>query len=306
MDPAEFERVEHELHESYLNIQQSGRWLESPYSISFETLSNCNAACTFCPYPELDRIGTKLDDAVIYGALDEVADGPGPHPARVMLFRVNEMFLDPRLFDFLSYVNRRLPRTRIPLFTNGSTLSDKIVDRVLALSNVPFLVVSLNDHRPVEYEATMALPFDRTLDRLRRLQQRKRAAEFEFNVVLSRVGDGTPTDRAFIEWVKTHFPEFVGSCSAQVTWVGGYPGRQYVRAPRAGCSQWFGINILADGRESFCCIDAHGVTEGMNLNRHRLLEIYNQPWRRTLRETALRRSEVAECRSCAHGVSEWA
>ena len=36
-----------------------------PRHVHLETLAVCNAACHFCPYPTLDRKGTRLSSSVI-------------------------------------------------------------------------------------------------------------------------------------------------------------------------------------------------------------------------------------------------
>ena len=40
-------------------------YLDYPREVTIETLALCNAACEFCPYPDLERQGTRMSDALV-------------------------------------------------------------------------------------------------------------------------------------------------------------------------------------------------------------------------------------------------
>lgn len=194
------EQREKAVHDGYLAIQNDKTWLDHPCSVSLETYSKCNAACTFCPYPGLDRIGQKLDDKVVYRIIDELA--AGVHPNLISMAKINEPLLDTRFFDFCAYINEKLPETGIALFSNGSTLHEKMINRLIGVKNLRFLVISLNDHRPAEYEASMKISYEKTMRRVRPLHERKVQGEIPFPIALTRVGDGTAADQDFIRFLN--------------------------------------------------------------------------------------------------------
>ena len=39
--------------------------LDFPAIVHLETQANCNASCNFCPYPSLERKGTRMSDELI-------------------------------------------------------------------------------------------------------------------------------------------------------------------------------------------------------------------------------------------------
>lgn len=39
-----------------------------------ETISVCNATCTFCPYVELDRIGTRMSDDLLQKVIADLTE----------------------------------------------------------------------------------------------------------------------------------------------------------------------------------------------------------------------------------------
>ncbi|MFC4669483.1 hypothetical protein ACFO5X_13050 [Seohaeicola nanhaiensis] len=95
----------------YANLREGDKWLDSPMIVSIETYAKSNAACTFCPYPDLERQGTRLDRYRVLALIDAVAGFARP-PARLNLSRVNEPLLDPsdrHDQDFLDWCAREFP-----------------------------------------------------------------------------------------------------------------------------------------------------------------------------------------------------
>ena len=145
------------------------RYLDQPNEVSLETLALCNAACTFCPYPTLERKGTRLSDEIIDKLVREMATWRIPFT--LAPFKVNEPLLDSRTIPLCERINRDVPLARLRIFTNGSPLTQEKIDGIAKLKNVVHLWISLNDHRADEYEKLMGLNFDRTSKRLDNIQK---------------------------------------------------------------------------------------------------------------------------------------
>ena len=281
-----------------LSALRNGLYLDFPFTISLETLSLCNAACDFCPYPTLERKGESLPDALIEKILNDMADVKERPPFRVNLSRVNEPFLDRRVLEIASEIDRRFPEAEHLFFSNGTPLDEKKLLALSALRRVAFLNLSVNDHRPEQYEKTMQLRFKTILARLDLIHGMKSSGVLRFPVLLSRVGDGTPADADFLEWVSRSYPLFVGSITARGDWMGAVPGN-LGGVPDVGCTQWFKLHLLANGRSAFCCIDSDGSHgQGDAASQHVIHEIYNHPSRRILRVQQFSRLDVAVCRPC--------
>jgi MoaA/NifB/PqqE/SkfB family radical SAM enzyme len=173
-------------------------WLDQPFEVSIETFSKCNATCTFCPYTQLERIGTKMPDELIdrlFGEMAEWKNGFG-----LSLFKVNEPLLDKRVLPLIERANREIPQAHPRLFSNGSTLTDVNVERIAGLKKLTHLWVSLNEYREEEYEKLMGISWKRTTENLDRLHER----DFPHPVVLSCVGNPAPEFKAYCEkrWPK--------------------------------------------------------------------------------------------------------
>ncbi|MEO1191741.1 MAG: radical SAM protein [Pseudomonadota bacterium] len=280
-------------------IAQKGLWLDTPRFVSIETYAKCNASCDFCPYPELNRIGEKLPDETVYKILDEIATFK-PLPRQLVFARVNEPFLDPRLFDFLTYASKKLRPTKLILFSNGQPVIDRTIDRLNEVRNFEKLSISFNEHRKALYEKSMGINYRITRQRLDNLHARAERGELNFQVTLSRVGLSNKGDYAFLDWCKNRYPLFPASSYARFAWTGTESKDVWVPAPDTGCTQWFSLNILADGRDAFCCIDGFGRSRA--IADHSLLELYNEPSKRALRAQITSRLEVPGCATCPHGM----
>src|SRR5258708_7756934 len=94
-------------------------YMDYPSHVHLETLAICNAACTFCPYPTLERQGTRMADELIAKVIADLAAIPRSLSFQLSPFKVNEPFLDVRLFDILAEVNERLPHAPLTLPTHA-------------------------------------------------------------------------------------------------------------------------------------------------------------------------------------------
>jgi hypothetical protein len=285
--------------ETYVEWLRTSRYLDYPLIVQLETLTLCNAACTFCQYPELTRKGDKMPDAMVHKIVDELKAMPADLPFTFTLYGVSEPFLDKRIFEHIALINRELPNAQIGLNTNGAPLTPANLDRLAEL-RIAWMGVSVNDYRKDEYERTMKIPFDRTLKVLDLLQERRASGRLGFNIGLTRAGDGSIEDLRFIRWARSTYPALTNNFTPQFVWVGHDPLRAGL-APAIGCSHWFEVAVRGNGKVSFCCIDGHIDHPRGDLTRENILDLYNAPAFRRLRATKLTRPEVPQCRTCTSG-----
>lgn len=265
------------------------RYANQPHEIALETLAQCNARCTFCPYPTLERIGERMPDELIERLIDEMATFR--HPFYFSPFKVNEPFLDKRLIPICQTFNRKVPHGILRLFTNGSALTDDNVTAVAGLQRVIHLWVSLNSHDPDEYERLMGLKFSLTTKRLDALHAR----DFPFPVVVSRVGE----DPAFREYVRERWPKFQPAQIKRDGWL-GYTEPQNSDVPQAPCTRWWELSIMATGKVALCCMDGTGEYAIGDVTRQTLLQVYNSPAYRARRVGLMARGDISPCNRCTY------
>jgi len=289
-----------EAHRSYqenVNRMRSSHFMDYPAHVHLETYALCNAACDFCPHSVLARRGVRMPDALIEKIIDDLTDVPDYVSFQLSPMKVNEPFLDHRLFDVLAQCNERLPQARLALTSNGSPINEIAIDRLAEVRNLSYLWISLNDHRQGQYEQTMGLPYQRTCERLRMLHERKARNELATRIILSRVGDGSHVDTDFCNWVAENFPLFESSVFGRGDWLGQVDTRT-AQVPNVGCIRWFDLSITATGEVAHCCMDGQAEWPIGDVRRHHVLKIYNAPRYRRLRQRMATRDGAKPCDRC--------
>jgi hypothetical protein len=285
-------------YEAWIADYMDERFMRSPRLLSIETFVKCNATCEFCPYPGSERIGQKLDIGIIRKIIDEVSDAE-VHPELFVPARINEPMFDRRMYEIFEYVGVKLPSTKITHFTNGTTLSERHIDRLCSTPNLGSINVSLNSHQADDHKRLMGISFDLVIRNLKALHNIYETRGLKFPVYLSHVGDGTFRDTEFLDWCQANFPSFKSYARARFDWLGKTYSLDVGRGP-LGCSQWFQLDFLANGREAFCCIDDDGRFGTGDAHHQNALDIYNHPVRMALRRKKLRslHPACAKCDAC--------
>lgn len=271
-------------------------YLDQPNEVSLETYALCNAACVFCPYPTLERKGTKMSDETIDSLVTQMSKFE--RPFSFSPFKLNEPLLDQRLIPMLERMNREVPQANIRIFTNGSPLTPEKVEQIAKLKNIKHLWISLNSHIPEEYEAVMGLNFERTAKRIDYLHS---LDDFPHDVMLSTVGF---PNEPFREYCYERWPKFDSMAIHRTSWL-GYVTPQERPIPDKPCARWFELSIAADGKVALCCMSSGEDKEGDftigNIHEQSLLAIYNSPKNRGKREMMWSRKALWPCKSCNYG-----
>lgn len=273
------------------------RYMDYPMMVHIETFAKCNAACSFCPYPTIERQGERMPDSLFEKIVRDLCDIPREVRFLISPLKVNEPFLDSAIFDRMAHINEKLPNAKLTLTTNASPLTRSNIDRLAGVRNLRDVWISLNDHREAEYEATMKIPYKRTMENLHRLHDMVSKGESNVRVVLSRVGDGSPADAAFVAYAQTTFPRFKTFVGVRGSWIGRVETSAPI--PNVGCARWFEMSIMANGIVAHCCMDGNGDFPIGDVKTQHVLEIYNQPHYRSLRESTVSRLDAKPCDQCS-------
>lgn len=280
--------------------------MDYPRNIAIETVGRCNATCSFCPHDQLDRRFTAMSEALFEKILDDLTAIPSDVPTRIFPNIVNEPFMDKSLFARLRRINEVLPRTALLLFTNFNVLPKDFPDQLRGIANLEEINVSFNAAIREEYEAVMGIDFERTVGHLRRLMAENREARFLARpIVLSRVSDGTSRDHSFAQDCRALFggyedgADYVTHVKARTNWLGAMHDSQSPIPHALACSAWLDINITCTGIVPLCCMDANLEHAIGDANTTNLLDIYNSPAFRGLRESETARENLDPCGTCS-------
>ena len=108
-----------------------------------------------------------MSDELIDKIITDLKKIPADVPFFIAPFKVNEPFLDKRIFSVCAKINEHLPNAQLRLFSNGSPLTKENLEKVSAIGKVAHLWISLNEIEARAYENLMQLPLDRTLAKSR-------------------------------------------------------------------------------------------------------------------------------------------
>ncbi len=288
------------LEQIKLTQLRRSQYLDYPTEVSFETQAICNAECTFCPYPTMERKGDRMSDFLIEKILNDLKEIPSNIQFTLSPFKVNEPFLDKRIFNICDTINASIPNAKLRLFTNGSPLTNEIIEKISLIKNVQHIWISLNEFEESAYEQLMGIPFYKTISKLKYLHSILDKG-FPHVVIISRVADGSSRDLKFMNFVNEKFPLFKGFLIGRNDWTGQVTSVKTNHIPPTGCSRWYELSIMASGKVALCCMDGEGKHVIGDVNTHSILEIYNNPNFRKLRQYSVNRLAAASpCSECAY------
>ena len=98
--------------------------------VEVETINKCNGVCSFCPNNRrTDKRPAQVMREDVFRKI--VTDLAAWDYNGIFFFNGNnEPFLDKSICDRIDYVRKMLPRARLEIFTNGTLLTDAILDRI--------------------------------------------------------------------------------------------------------------------------------------------------------------------------------
>jgi len=175
-----------------------------PRTVQIQTMTGCNAACVFCPYPLTVESQPKgfMKKELFEAIIDEIA---AQGVRRISPYLMNEPFLDPGMVDRLAYIKSKIPDARLVVTTNGSRLSPALVDRLIASDTLHALYISFQGVEKEPYESTMkgSMVFEQNMANVEHLIGKWQAAggRERFKIVISMVKTNRiDTDKAIAFW----------------------------------------------------------------------------------------------------------
>lgn len=268
---------------------------EYPRLVSVETTNHCNAKCVFCPNNALARDKGPMCDALFEKIIEDCREFP---LEAIEPFIQGDPFSDPQILPRLEHIRRRLPATKLRLYTNGYGMTPKMIDQMVDLG-IDHLYVSVNTLDADKYKAVMGLRLDRTLQNLAYLTDpvRKDRIARAITFRMTRLEDTTMQEQSqFLDYCRER------GVSSFIVGLFNYKGDVVsdLPVPSYGCEHVSRLDILANGRVTLCCMDQDGEYGWGDLNEHSVLELYRHEMAqryRKLHRTGQRR-EIDPCGTC--------
>jgi len=277
--------------------KKSTPYVDYPQHVAFETYAQCNAKCTFCVYPDMQRIGTLMSMTLIDKIIEDLKQIPSHIPFQLSPFGVNEPFLDKRFFEILEKITNQLPNANITITSNATPLNQINLDKLCGFK-LDYLWLSVVDHRKEVYEEKMKLNYELMLKNLDLIHKALIAGRLKTRVVASRLMESSETDRAFVEFINKRFPVFETCLWPYTNWIGRTSNHVTEQVANIPCSHWYEFRINADGIVQHCCMDGHAEFPWGDVSKQTVLEIYNSGPYRKLRLDTFSRKSIKPCDTC--------
>ena len=266
-----------------------------PRLVAVETTSFCSARCVFCPNDSLKRGKRHMSDELFESIIEQCREFPLP---AIEPFIQGDPFSDPRILPRLEMIHRRLPDTKLRLYTNGYNLTPERTDAISELG-IDHLYISLNTTDPERYKSVMGLKLERTLEHLRYLSDpvRRRRVAREITVRMVRMTDTTLEE-------QNRFLALCKELGVRSFIVGHFNYKGDIQSPlpvpNYPCEHMDRLDILADGIVTLCCMDQDGEFSWGDVNKQPLLDVYRGGVAAKYREMhwAGRRKEIHPCDTC--------
>jgi hypothetical protein len=282
------------------------KYIDFPRFVAIETVGRCNASCNFCPHESLDRKHTEMDDDLFEKIINDLQEIPPHVPIRIIPNLVNEPFMDRKIFSRLAMINERLPWATFAIFTNLNVVSSSFISDLSRIKNINSFNISFNAANEREYEYTMRIDFQRTVENVRNLMRANQEKPFLNNpITLSRVASLSDADGYYIDECKTVFSDysfgidFSARIKNRTNWLGNLTNEQSVIPKEMPCNAWFDLNIFCTGEVPHCCMDANGQYSIGDVRKSSVLEIYNDMKFKFMRERLAAREETHPCNTCS-------
>lgn len=261
--------------------------------LQLETTSVCNAACCFCPYPIMQRAKGLMPMPLFERIIADAATVPLID--RISLVGLGEPTLDRFLVQRIEAVRRSMAAIWLDVVTNGSLLTRKLIDQLIA-AGLTQLSISLNAVTREKRRAIMQLDdFDRVVEMC---HYAIAAGAGRMKVVVKGLNEKDLMEAGdlaqFAEtWGERAFLHLEGN------WAGSM---RKARIPMAeACHRALSqIMVLWDGRVSLCCFDAEGAEILGDLRTQTLREVFNGGRALEIRTAHAegRRAEIPLCAGC--------
>ena len=283
-----------------------------PEKVMVQTVSRCNAACRFCPYPTVSK---DLDQGVMEEALfRRIMDECSEHQDEVqsiMLYLMNEPLLDPNIAARINYAKKRNPQATVHILTNGSLLTDKRADALLD-SGLDWMGISVHGFSEEAYKEAMGLKRDVTYRRVDRFVERairRRGPEW-LMVTFNGGGPVTPDER---EAELHHFRElgvkrlsFFGSSISRAGNTDVVPAPQNDQV--LGCNSIWQpemLHVLYSGETILCCMDWKRQVKPGSLMGQSISELWHSAPYRAIRDIVNGQRPLPEgfpCSRCEEAI----
>lgn len=239
-----------------------------PYTIQFEGLAVCNAACVFCPVTtDMTRVRGEMSDELFHKIIKE---GKELGIRRYVPFLNGEPFLHRKIFEWLDYMEKE--KVKFLLYTNAALLNKEKIDKLLTYKHLEFINISLSAATSETHKKIMRLDnFNEVVENIKYLASKAKFGVYvSFNVIEANKHEIPLFKEMWKDITRARLNEFMN-------W-GGYKHDKLERSSDKGvfCQHLKNMYVLWDGRVCLCCFDHDGKVILGDLNKETIKQVWDK------------------------------
>ncbi|HXK62675.1 MAG TPA: radical SAM protein [Acidobacteriota bacterium] len=250
------------------------RYPDFPDQVYVELTNACNARCTICATPNMQRRRAIMSFDLFRKIIDECGRY---RVRRILPFLHGETLLVPGVLDYFRYIRRASPGSHVNLTTNGSRLNADMTEAFLQENLLDSLIISVDGADKQTFEGIrLGLDFDEIRENVlyfmkRRNEQGKTTPKV--SVAMVTVEENKHCRKQFEEvWRGVDEVRF----SVYFNWAGKLENSERTPHKVNFCERIYHyITILADGRVAMCCFDSEAAYCVGDINRKSIYEVWH-------------------------------
>ncbi len=273
-----------------------------PRIVQIQTTSYCNASCTICPYPTVQKnlVHGLMDDATFKKIIDECASH---NVHRIIPYLMNEPLADPKIIERIRYIKEKNPNAYVSISTNASLLTREKAEQLVE-SGIDSVGISFQGIGKEEYERIMNLDYDATLARLDYFLNLPRPKTME--VIINQVVKNAEIDTIRKFWKGRNVDTvYVGTYISRAGFMGGSRRAEKLRGCFDDDRPLKQIFFLYNGDAILCCMDWKQEIVLGNVKDQTISDIWNNRKYNKIRDIVYNNCQVLDdfiCKRCEMAI----
>jgi radical SAM protein with 4Fe4S-binding SPASM domain len=250
------------------------RYPDFPDHVYVELTNICNARCTICATPSMERKRSIMPMPLFRKIVDEC----GRRKAKKILpFLHGESLLVPGVVDYFRYIRKAAPGTHINLTTNGSKLSAELSEVFLHENLLDSVIVSIDGGDKQTFESIrLGLSYDEVRNNVLHFIRRRNAlgkSDPKVSIAMVTVKENQHTMPQLREvWREADSVRF----SIYFNWAGELENSGRSNHKINFCERLYHyITILADGQVAMCCFDSEAAYAVGDVKRDSIYDVWH-------------------------------
>jgi len=290
----------------YYKIRKYASWIKESrrYNVIIETTNLCNARCVMCPHNKMKRKMEVIRDET-FDLIVEKLKNEKINPLAFILNGFGDPLTDGKIFERIKILRKEFPRSVVKFYTNLGLANEDTIKNILT-SGLSEINVSFNGYGKEDYEKTMGIDYDRTLENLKSLiaERNKMQSRLKIRLSMTLLSQNEGDEKKFINYWKNKADSVsvnkIHSYNKSVEDVSGKNKINFSK-PTCPCKYiWNTIVFGTSGDIFLCCLDFEGTYNFGNIASNGILNIYYGEKFSQIREEHLgnRIKNIEMCSSC--------